>query len=93
MTTPRDDASGDGPDVSPPGEGYGLYRHRNAGALRPKGWHGLYWARRNEAGNYELRSVPSSLGEYPAPGGIMPKEGFEKLYEGVEPREHLPTGG
>lgn len=92
MTTPRDD-TGDGPDTSPPEEGFELYRHRNAAATRSRGWHGLYWARRDGAGDYEIRSVPASLGEPSAAAGTMPGEGFERLYEKVDPREHLPTGG
>lgn len=91
MTAPRDDFS-DGPNTSPPGEGFELYRHRNAEATRTKGWHGLYWARRNGAGDYEIRSVPTSLGEPSVDGGIMPGEGFERLYERVNPEEHLPPG-
>ena len=65
----------------PPEGGYELYRHRNAGAMRTRGWHGYYWARRDAAGDYEIRSVPSSLGEPSVPGGVMPKEAFERLYE------------
>ena len=81
---------GDGPDTSPPGEGFELYRHRNAGATRARGWHGLYWARQDEAGDYEIRSVPASLGEPSADAGVMLGEGFERLYERVNPEEHLP---
>ena len=81
---------GDGPGTSPPGEGFELYGHRNAGAISMRGWHGLYWARRNEAGDYEIRSVPASLGEPSADAGVMPGEGFERLYERVDPEEHLP---
>lgn len=91
VTTPRDE--GDGPDTSPPGEGFELYRHRNAEATRSRGWHGLYWARRDEAGNYEIRSVPASLGEPSAAAGTMPREGFERLYEKVEAGEVLPPEG
>ena len=64
----------------PPEEGYELYRHRNASAMRAHGWHGHYWARRNATGEYEIRSVPSSLGEPSAPGGVVPAEAFERLY-------------
>lgn len=77
----------DGPDRTPPGEGYELYRHRNFARIKTRGWHGLYWARRNDAGDYELRSVPASLGEPSAAGGVMPEEGFERLYEKVDPDE------
>ena len=51
--------------------------------MQTKGWHGLYWARRLRSGDYEIRSVPTSLGEPSAPGGVMPGEGFERLYERV----------
>lgn len=91
MNAARD--AGDRPDTSPPGEGFELYRHKNAEATRTRGWHGLYWARRNEAGNYELRSVPASLGEPSAAGGIMPRKGFERLYDKVDLGEHLPPVG
>ena len=64
----------------PPGEGYGLYRHRNADGMRTRGWHGYFWARPTAAGDYEIRSVPASLGEPSTPGGIVPGESFERLY-------------
>lgn len=69
-----------------------MYRHRNADVTRTRGWHGLYWARRNAAGDYEIRSVPTSLGERSVDGGTMPGEGFERLYERVNAEEHLPPG-
>jgi hypothetical protein len=65
----------------PPGEGYALYRHRNAEAMETRGWHGYYWARRTDTGDYEIRSVPTSLGEPSMPGGVMPGPSFERLYE------------
>ncbi len=55
--------------------------------MKTKGWHGLFWARRTEKGDYEIRSVPSSLGEYSVPEGVMPGEGFEEHYEKVDPYE------
>ncbi len=70
---------------SPPEGGYELYRHRNAQALGTEGWNGLYWARRTRSGDYEIRSVPTSLGEPSARGGIFPGESFERLYERVDP--------
>jgi hypothetical protein len=79
--------SRDTPDLTPPAEGFELYRHRNAKTIKTRNWHGLYWARRTEEGDYELRSVPTSLGEPSAPGGVMPREGFERLYERIEPGE------
>ena len=69
--------------------GYELYRHRNAG-----NWHGHYWARKNEAGDYEIRSVLSLSGEYSVPGGTFPKDGFEEHCEKVDsqgPAGAVPT--
>jgi hypothetical protein len=74
----------EGPDLTPPGEGFDLYRHKDADKISKKGWHGYYWARRTDAGDYEIRSVPSTLGEHSVPGGILPKEGFEEHYEKVD---------
>ena len=74
----------EGPDLTPPGEGFELYRHKDAEKIGTRGWHGYYWARRIEAGDYEIRSVPSSLGEHSVPGGIFPKESFEQHYEKVD---------
>jgi hypothetical protein len=74
----------EGPDLSSPGEGFELYRHKNADKMRTKGWHGYYWARLTEQGDYEIRGVPSTLGEHSRPGGVFPREGFEEHYEKVE---------
>ncbi|MDQ3910286.1 MAG: hypothetical protein M3305_00555 [Actinomycetota bacterium] len=74
----------EGLELTPPGEGFELYRHRKASGMRTEGWHGCYWARRTEGGAYEIRTVPSLLGEPPAPGGTFPMEGFEKHYEKVD---------
>jgi hypothetical protein len=71
----------EGSDLTPPGEGFELYRYKDAEKMRTSGWHGYYWARQNEAGDYEIRSVPSTLGEHSAQGGVMPKKGFEDHYE------------
>ena len=49
--------------------------------MRTKNWHGYYWAKQTEEGDYEIRSVPSALGERSVPGGVMSKEGFEEHYE------------
>jgi hypothetical protein len=75
----------EGPDLTPPGEGYELYRHNDAEKVGTRRWHGYYWARRTQQGEYEICSVPSSLGEHSVPGGVMPKEGFEEHYEKVDP--------
>ena len=50
---PRDNESPlfddeDGPDLASPGEGFELYRHKDADKMTTKGWHGYYWARRTE---------------------------------------------
>ncbi len=82
---PHEDPSEDRERPSPPGPGYELYRHREAESLKTEGWNGLYWARRTESGDYEIRSVPTSLGEPSAPGGVMPRDGFERLYERADP--------
>ena len=68
---------------SPEG-GYKLYRHRNADALRTRDWHGYYWARRTAGGDYEIRSVPASLGEPSTAAGTVPGEPFERLYREVD---------
>ena len=71
--SPRDEQ--EGLNLNPPEEGYELYRHKNTERMKTKNWHGHYWARQNEAGDYEIRSVPASLGEPSASGGVFPKEG------------------
>ncbi|HKH10994.1 MAG TPA: hypothetical protein VKA73_07600 [Rubrobacter sp.] len=70
--------------AEPPEEGFELYRHRNADNLQTGGWHGYYWARRTAGGDYEIRSVPASLGEPSTPGGVAPREAFERLYRKVD---------
>src|SRR5919202_3739074 len=67
---------GEAPELTPPEEGYMLYRHKNEGETRTRNWHRLYWARRNEEGDYEIRSVPTSQGEPSAPGGTFPRDSF-----------------
>ena len=79
--SPGDDR--EGLDLTPPGGGYELYWHKNAQEMKTKGWHGYYWARRNEAGDYEIRSVSASTGAFSVPGGVFPKEGFEEYYDRV----------
>lgn len=86
MSVPHGPPNGipdEAPELIPPGEGYELYRHRNAADMKTRKWHGLYWARRTGE-EYEIRSVPTSLGEPSAPGGRMPGARFEELYERVE---------
>ena len=43
-----------------------------------------YWARRTERRDYEIRTVPSSLGEPSASGDVFPREGLEEHYEKVD---------
>ena len=71
----------EGTDLTPPGEGFELYRHKSAEKMRTKNWHGYYWARRTEEGDYEISSVVSSVREHSVPGSIMPKVGLEEHYE------------
>jgi hypothetical protein len=47
----------EGLNLAPPAEGFELYRHKNADETRTGGWSGLYWARRDEEGDYEIRAV------------------------------------
>ena len=70
----------EGLDLTPPEGGYELYRQKNAESIGTRNWHVFYWARQNEEGTYEIRTVPASSGEYSALGGICPREGFELLY-------------
>jgi hypothetical protein len=76
---------GEEPDESlnlvAPEEGFELYRYKNAEEMTTRGWSGLYWARKNEAGDYEIRTVTKEGEEYSCPGGVFPKEGFERYYE------------
>ena len=74
----------EGPDLRPPAEGYELYRHKVAENMATRNWHGYYWARRTEKGDYEIRTVASSLGEPSALGGVFPEKGFEEHYEKVD---------
>ena len=39
-----------------PAESFELYRHKDAQKMRTKYWHGYYWAKRNESGDYEIRA-------------------------------------
>jgi hypothetical protein len=73
----------DGLNFTPPAEDYELYRHKNTKNTATWEWSGLYWARRNEAGDYEIRAVTGEGVAYSVTGGIFPKEGFEEHYEKV----------
>ena len=48
--------------------------------MRTRGWHGYYWTRRTTGGDYEIRSVPASLGEPSVFAGVVPGEPFQRLY-------------
>jgi hypothetical protein len=71
----------EGLNLTPPAEGFELYRHKRAANTATRGWSGLYWARRNEAGDYEIRSILKEGEGYSVTGGIFPKKGFEEHYE------------
>jgi hypothetical protein len=68
-------------NLKPPAEGFELYRHKDAERMTTQGWSELYWARMNEAGDYEIRSVAREGEAHSVTGGIFPKEGFEEHYE------------
>jgi hypothetical protein len=85
--TPHDDEPSlfddqEEPNLIPPGEGFELYRHKDADKMRIRNWHGYYWARRTEEGDYEIRSVPSMLGEHSVPGRHAQGRLRETLQEG-----------
>jgi hypothetical protein len=75
----------EGLNLTPPKEGFELYRHMNAQEMTTQGWSGLYWARKNEAGDYEIRAVTREGDAYSVTGGIFPKEGFDEHYEKLSP--------
>jgi hypothetical protein len=68
-------------NLSPPNEGFKLYRYKNVEEMRPQGWSGLYRARKNETGDYEIRAVTKEGEGYSYPGGVFAKEAFERYYE------------
>jgi hypothetical protein len=85
-----DNAYDEGLNLEPPEGGFELWRHRNADKMGTKGWSGLYWARKTAGGDYEIRT-PTREGEaFSYPGGVFPKEAFERLYERVNPGETKP---
>ncbi len=75
----------EGLNLTPPAEDYELYRHKNAEDMTTRGWSGLYWARKNNADDYEIRTVTKEGEAYSYPGGVFPKESFEEHYEKVSP--------
>ena len=64
-----------------PEKGFELYCYKNAERISTRGWSGLYWARKNEAGGHEIRIVTKEEEGYSYPGGVFPKEAFERDYE------------
>jgi hypothetical protein len=71
----------EGLNLVPPEEGFELYRYKNAEEMTTRGWSGLYWAWKSEAGDYEIRTVTKEGEGYSYPGGVFPKEAFERYYE------------
>ena len=71
----------EGLNLVPPEEGFELYRYKNAEEMGTRGWSGLYWARKNEAGDYEIRAVTRKGEGYSYPGGMFSKASFERYYE------------
>jgi hypothetical protein len=49
--------------------------------MATRGWSGLYWARKDEAGSYEIRIVTKKWEGYSCLGGVFSKESFERYYE------------
>jgi hypothetical protein len=65
--TPRGDEPSlfddrEGPDLTSPGEGFELYRHKDAEKIRTRGWHGYYWARRTEQATTRFAACPQCSG-------------------------------
>jgi hypothetical protein len=68
-------------NLVPPEEGFELYRYKHAERMSTRGWSGLYWARKNEAGDYEILTVTKEGEGYSYPGDVFSKEAFERFYE------------
>jgi hypothetical protein len=69
-------------NLTPPEEGFELYRYKNAEKMRTSGWSGLYWARKNEAGDYEIRAVTKKGRGTPTLGRVLQRGLREILREG-----------
>jgi hypothetical protein len=80
----------EGLNLEPPEEGFELWRHRNADKMGTEGWSGFYWARPTSGGDYEIRTLAREGEAYSYPGGIFPKEAFERLYERMDPGDRKP---
>ena len=61
-------------NLTPPEESFELYRHKNVEEIATRGWSGLYWARKNEAGDYEIRAVTKKGEGYSYSGGVFSKD-------------------
>jgi hypothetical protein len=85
MSEAADGERYEGLNVTPPAEDFELYRHKNANEAKTGGWSGLYWAKRKEASDYEIRAVTGEGEAYSVPGGVFPRRGFEEHYEKVGP--------
>jgi hypothetical protein len=68
-------------NLTPPQEGFELYRYKHAERMSTRGWSGLYWARKNEAGDYEIRTDTKEGEGYSYPGDVFSNEAFERFYE------------
>ena len=66
-------------NLTPPEEGFELYRYKNAQGMTTRGWSGLYWARKNEAGDYEVRTVTKEGEGYSYTAGVFSKEGLREI--------------
>ncbi len=73
----------EGLNLRPPGKGFELFRHKSSEGTRTRGCSGLYCARHNEAGDYEIRSAAREGEAHSMTGGMFLKEGFEEHYEKV----------
>ena len=71
----------EGLNLVPPEEGFELYRYKNAKEMTTRGWSGLYWARKSDAGDYEIRTVTKAGEGYSYPAGVFSKDSFERYYE------------
>jgi hypothetical protein len=80
----------EGLNLEPPEGGYELWRHNDAHKMGTKGWSGLYWARKTAGGDYEIRTLTRQGEAVSYPGGIFPREAFERLYERVDPSDTKP---
>ena len=74
----------EGLNLEPPDEGFELWRHRNAEKMGTRGWSGLYWPRKTAGGDYEIRALTREGEPYSYPGGVFPREAFERIYERVD---------